>query len=147
MLPCLQEEVSAEEVEEDDATWAKNVTAGKLSKGDKLMAVDHATIEYPHFRRNFYIEVRHSAAAAVAALTVTAVWLKCYTVARAGVLVEAMAGCWQYAWMYAAPCTVPRGLECCLTANTCHGSSCCLAAEATSSSSAAPLARCLRSSA
>jgi hypothetical protein len=54
----LQDEGSGgEEVEEDDATWAKNVTAGKLSKGDKLMAADHSTIEYPHFRRNFYIEV------------------------------------------------------------------------------------------
>lgn len=57
----LQEEVSAEEVEEDDATWAKNVTAGKLSKGEKLMAVDHSTIDYPPFRRNFYIEVSTSA--------------------------------------------------------------------------------------
>lgn len=52
----LQEEPSEEE-EQDDATWAKNVTAGKLSKGEKLMAVDHSTINYPPFRRNFYIEV------------------------------------------------------------------------------------------
>lgn len=52
----LQEEPSEEE-EQDDATWAKNVTAGKLSKGEKLMAVDHSTIDYPSFRRNFYIEV------------------------------------------------------------------------------------------
>jgi ATP-dependent RNA helicase DDX46/PRP5 len=33
------------------------VTAGKMSKGDKLAAVDHAAVEYPPFRRNFYIEV------------------------------------------------------------------------------------------
>jgi hypothetical protein len=33
------------------------VTAGKLSKGDKLGAVDHAAISYPPFRKNFYIEV------------------------------------------------------------------------------------------
>jgi hypothetical protein len=31
--------------------------AGKLSKGEKLMAVDHATVDYPPFRRRFYIEV------------------------------------------------------------------------------------------
>ena len=31
--------------------------AGKLSKGDKLGVVDHATIAYPPFRRSFYIEV------------------------------------------------------------------------------------------
>lgn len=46
------------EKDEDDAAWAKAVTAGKMSKGDKLAAVDHSTIEYPPFRRNFYIEVR-----------------------------------------------------------------------------------------
>ncbi|KAK9806771.1 hypothetical protein WJX72_002237 [[Myrmecia] bisecta] len=43
--------------EEDDAEWAKNVTAGKLSKADKLGAADHNLIEYQPFRRNFYIEV------------------------------------------------------------------------------------------
>ena len=37
--------------------FIKNVTTGKLSKGDKLGVVDHSTIEYPPFRRNFYIEV------------------------------------------------------------------------------------------
>jgi ATP-dependent RNA helicase DDX46/PRP5 len=37
--------------------WAKAVTAGKLSKSDKLGVVDHATINYPPFRKNFYIEV------------------------------------------------------------------------------------------
>ena len=37
--------------------FIKNVTTGKLSKGDKLGIVDHSTIEYPAFRRNFYIEV------------------------------------------------------------------------------------------
>ncbi len=33
------------------------MTAGKLSKSDKLGVVDHATINYPPFRKNFYIEV------------------------------------------------------------------------------------------
>ena len=37
--------------------FIKNVTTGKLSKGDKLGQVDHATMNYPPFRRNFYIEV------------------------------------------------------------------------------------------
>ena len=37
--------------------FIKNVTTGKLSKGDKLGQVDHAAVEYPPFRRNFYIEV------------------------------------------------------------------------------------------
>lgn len=31
--------------------------AGKLSKGDRLVPVDHSKINYPPFRRNFYIEV------------------------------------------------------------------------------------------
>ena len=31
--------------------------AGKGSKGDRLGIVDHATINYPPFRKNFYIEV------------------------------------------------------------------------------------------
>lgn len=38
--------------------WAKNVTSGKLSKSDKLGQVDHSTIDYPPFRRNFYIEAQ-----------------------------------------------------------------------------------------
>jgi hypothetical protein len=33
------------------------VPAGKLSKGEKLTQVDHATMEYDPFRRRFYIEV------------------------------------------------------------------------------------------
>lgn len=37
--------------------WAKNVTAGKLSKGEKLGVVDHSTMNYKPFRRDFYIEV------------------------------------------------------------------------------------------
>ncbi|GIL79866.1 hypothetical protein Vretifemale_9037 [Volvox reticuliferus] len=41
----------------DDAEWARLVTSGKLSKGEKLVAVDHSTINYPPFRKNFYIEV------------------------------------------------------------------------------------------
>lgn len=31
--------------------------AGKLSKGDRLVPVDHSKINYLPFRRNFYIEV------------------------------------------------------------------------------------------
>ena len=38
--------------------WVKNVTAGKLSKSDKLGQVDHSTINYPPFRRSFYIEAQ-----------------------------------------------------------------------------------------
>ncbi len=38
--------------------WAKGVMAGKLSKSDKLGTVDHSKIDYPPFRRNFYIEVQ-----------------------------------------------------------------------------------------
>ncbi|PSC68276.1 DEAD-box ATP-dependent RNA helicase 42 isoform A [Micractinium conductrix] len=45
------------EESEDEAEWMRKLIAGKLSKGDKLMAVDHAAIQYPPFRRNFYIEV------------------------------------------------------------------------------------------
>ena len=37
--------------------WARNVRAGKTSKGDKLGPVDHAAMNYRPFRRNFYIEV------------------------------------------------------------------------------------------
>jgi ATP-dependent RNA helicase DDX46/PRP5 len=43
--------------------WAKAVTAGKLSKSDKLGLVDHSTVDYPAFRKNFYIEARAAAAA------------------------------------------------------------------------------------
>ena len=32
--------------------------AGRMSKSDKLGAVDHSKIDYPPFRRNFYIEVQ-----------------------------------------------------------------------------------------
>ena len=32
------------------------MTAGKMSKSDKLGQVDHSTINYPPFRRNFYME-------------------------------------------------------------------------------------------
>lgn len=38
--------------------WVKNVTAGKMSKSDKLGQVDHSTIDYPPFRRSFYIEAQ-----------------------------------------------------------------------------------------
>lgn len=37
--------------------WARLVNAGKMSKGDKLGPVDHDTVDYPPFRKNFYIEV------------------------------------------------------------------------------------------
>jgi hypothetical protein len=37
--------------------WAKDVTAGRKTKGDKLGVVDHSKIDYEPFRRNFYIEV------------------------------------------------------------------------------------------
>lgn len=37
--------------------WAKEVTAGRKTKGDKLGFVDHSKINYPPFRRSFYIEV------------------------------------------------------------------------------------------
>jgi len=56
-LVLQEDEADGAESEEDDATWAKNVTAGKLSKGEKLLAVDHSQISYPSFRRSFYIEV------------------------------------------------------------------------------------------
>jgi len=42
---------------EDDEEWAAKLKAGKLSKGERLTVVDHSTIDYPPFRRNFYIEV------------------------------------------------------------------------------------------
>ena len=38
--------------------WMKNVTAGKMSKSDKLGQVDHSTMNYPPFRRSFYIEAQ-----------------------------------------------------------------------------------------
>ncbi|KAL4419032.1 hypothetical protein ABPG77_010019 [Micractinium sp. CCAP 211/92] len=50
-------EEEKEEESEDEAEWMRKLIAGKLSKGDKLMAVDHASVQYPPFRRNFYIEV------------------------------------------------------------------------------------------
>mmetsp|Transcript_2454 Transcript_2454/g.5611 ORF Transcript_2454/g.5611 Transcript_2454/m.5611 type:complete len:1394 (-) Transcript_2454:333-4514(-) len=45
------------EKSEDDAEWARNVTSGKLSKGDRLGVVDHSKVNYGPFRKNFYIEV------------------------------------------------------------------------------------------
>ncbi|KAK9809677.1 hypothetical protein WJX73_003655 [Symbiochloris irregularis] len=46
-----------EDLSDNDEEWAKNVTAGKLSKGEKLGVVDHSTMDYHPFRRDFYIEV------------------------------------------------------------------------------------------
>ena len=51
------DEAGARSEEDDDIEWAKKVQAGKLSKGDRLGVADHSTINYPPFRRNFYIEV------------------------------------------------------------------------------------------
>ncbi|CAG9460540.1 unnamed protein product [Pedinophyceae sp. YPF-701] len=48
-----EEEESSEE--EDDAKWAEKVRAGR-TKGDRLGVVDHSKVEYPAFRRNFFIE-------------------------------------------------------------------------------------------
>ncbi|KDD76126.1 hypothetical protein H632_c345p2, partial [Helicosporidium sp. ATCC 50920] len=42
--------------EEDDAAWLRKLQSGRLSKGDKLAAVDHSLISYPPFRRDFYHE-------------------------------------------------------------------------------------------
>ncbi len=37
--------------------WAAKIKAGRLSKGERLGVTNHDEIEYPPFRRNFYIEV------------------------------------------------------------------------------------------
>ena len=42
--------------EQTDAEWAAAVALGRTAKGDKLAAVDHTTIDYPPFRRKFYVE-------------------------------------------------------------------------------------------
>ncbi len=39
-----------EEESEDEAEWMRKLIAGKLSKGDKLVAVDHSQVQYPPFR-------------------------------------------------------------------------------------------------
>jgi hypothetical protein len=44
-------EVGEDEEDLDDAAWAKLVQAGKLSKGERLAAVDHSSIGYPPFRK------------------------------------------------------------------------------------------------
>jgi hypothetical protein len=41
----------AEEEELDDDAWAKAVQTGKISKGERLVPIDHSTIEYPSFRK------------------------------------------------------------------------------------------------
>ena len=48
LKPCAQE-------------WAKNAMAGRASKADKLGTVDHSKIDYPPFRRSFYIETQELA--------------------------------------------------------------------------------------
>ncbi|KAK2077954.1 hypothetical protein QBZ16_003822 [Prototheca wickerhamii] len=42
--------------DDDDEAWMRRLQQGRLSKGDRLVAVDHSTIDYPPFRRNFYRE-------------------------------------------------------------------------------------------
>eukprot|EP00887_Chlorella_sp_A99_P005469 scaffold1.g5469.t1 len=49
-------EEEKEEKEEDDAEWARKLQAGKLSKGDKLVAVDHSALAYTPFRRAAELE-------------------------------------------------------------------------------------------
>lgn len=54
---CISVRCNAAQLLPSAQAFIKNVTTGKLSKGDKLGQVDHATMNYPPFRRNFYIEV------------------------------------------------------------------------------------------
>jgi hypothetical protein len=44
------EEAGGEE-ELDDEAWAKAVQSGKISKGERLVPLDHSTIKYPAFRK------------------------------------------------------------------------------------------------
>ncbi|KAG0463932.1 hypothetical protein HPP92_020001 [Vanilla planifolia] len=44
--------------DEDDEDFMKRV---KKTKAEKLSIVDHSKIQYPHFRKNFYIEVKEIA--------------------------------------------------------------------------------------
>ncbi|KAJ9534853.1 hypothetical protein QJQ45_017253, partial [Haematococcus lacustris] len=46
-----------ESEEEDDAEWARLVTSGKMTKGDKLGLTDHSRMNYAPFRKAFYTEV------------------------------------------------------------------------------------------
>jgi hypothetical protein len=41
----------AEEEELDDDAWAKAVQSGKISKGERLVPIDHSTIDYHSFRK------------------------------------------------------------------------------------------------
>lgn len=50
-------EEDKEEESEDEAEWMRKLIAGKLSKGDKLVAVDHASVQYPPFRCVAYVLV------------------------------------------------------------------------------------------
>ena len=45
------EEAVEEEEELDDEAWAKAVQSGNLSKGERLVPVDHSTMPYPSFRK------------------------------------------------------------------------------------------------
>lgn len=40
-----------EEAELDDEAWAKAVQSGNLSKGERLVPVDHSAVSYPPFRK------------------------------------------------------------------------------------------------
>lgn len=51
------EDEGNEQGSSDDEEWARQVQAGKSSKIEKLMNVDHDQIEYPSFRKDFYREV------------------------------------------------------------------------------------------
>lgn len=44
-------EAAEAEEEMDDEAWAKAVQSGNLSKGERLVPVDHSTIAYPSFRK------------------------------------------------------------------------------------------------
>jgi ATP-dependent RNA helicase DDX46/PRP5 len=50
-----REEGQGEEGDEDDEDFLKRV---KKTKAEKLAIVDHSKIQYPPFRKNFYIEVK-----------------------------------------------------------------------------------------
>jgi hypothetical protein len=46
-----EEEEIEEEKELEDSEWAKAVQSGRISKGEKLVPVDHSKVSYPPFRK------------------------------------------------------------------------------------------------
>lgn len=46
-----EEEEEEEEKELEDSEWAKAVQSGRISKGEKLVPVDHSQFNYPPFRK------------------------------------------------------------------------------------------------